>query len=600
MGPDSVSSCRAALPAACAGQGWPVPRWRGPVPPGRWYRCGRPTRGRHAPPQPEGWPPPRPVPRGRLAVAVVLGASGSVITDALGPYEVFARSPEFFVYTVSARPAAMLSGGLAVVPDYSLGDVDAGTAPEPDVVVIPAVVFPAGRKERPLREWLARRAGRGAHLLGVCAGSRLLAAAGLLDGRRATSHWSRIRGLQRSRPQVDWVRGQRYVQDGKITTTAGVTSGVFGALRLVQQLAGAAEAQRVGRELAYPGWSLDGPTGIPAQRPAPRDLTNLLAALAPWRRPALGVGLVEGVGEIDVAAPFEVYASSFAARTVPIAAGRTVTTRHGLRLVAAPADAAAPRVDRLIVPGVHSADQVDPRLAGWAAGRGLDIELPQADGEFSFDAMLRDLAAHADRATARVTAKSIEYPTGHLRLAGPAWPWRPTTAFALTIAAAIGAGFLPAAASAAPAMTPIPAPTPTPQREQSIRVPVLWGLAFGAIQAASPLALRWLDQATVQALLLALIAAVYIGFAVADGRPKVIAVECTIAGAFVLLAAAGVTGPAWLLVLGYAGHGLKDFWQERSHYVAGTRWWPPFCAAVDWLVAVVLAIEIIAGAGFHH
>jgi hypothetical protein len=69
---------------------------------------------------PEGWPPPRPVPQGRLAVAVVLGASGSVITDALGPYEVFARSPEFFAYTVSAGPAAMLSGGLAVVPDYSL------------------------------------------------------------------------------------------------------------------------------------------------------------------------------------------------------------------------------------------------------------------------------------------------------------------------------------------------------------------------------------------------------------------------------------------------------------------------------------------------
>ena len=400
----------------------------------------------HAAP-PEGWPPPRPVPRGRLAVAVVLGASGSVITDALGPYEVFARSPEFFVYTVSARPTAMLSGALAVVPDYSLSDVDAGTAPEPAVIVIPAVISPAGRKEQPLREWLARRAARGTHLLGVCAGSRLLAAAGLLDGHRATTHWSRIRGLKRSRPQVDWVCGQRYIQDGKITTTAGVTSGVFGALRLVQQLVGATEAQRVGRELAYPGWSLDGPTGIPAQHPAPRDLTNLLAALAPWRRPALGVGLVEGAGEIDVAAPFEVYASSFAARTVPIAARPTVTTRHGLRLVAAPADATAPRVDRLIVPGVHRGDQVDTRLAGWAAGRGLDIELPQADGEFSFDAMLRDLAAHADRATARVTAKSIEYPTSHLRLAGPAWPWRPTTLAALTLAAAIGAGFLPAAAT---------------------------------------------------------------------------------------------------------------------------------------------------------
>jgi hypothetical protein len=120
------------------------------------------------------------------------------------------------------------------------------------------------------------------------------------------------------------------------------------------------------------------------------------------------------------------------------------------------------------------------------------------------------------------------------------------------------------------------------------------------MQAASPLALWWLDQSTVQALLLALIAAVYIGFAVADGRPKAIAVECTIAGAFLLLAAAGVTGSAWLLVLGYAGHGLKDFWQERRHYVTNTRWWPPFCAAVDWLVALVLATEIIAGTGFHR
>jgi putative intracellular protease/amidase len=101
----------------------------------------------------EGWPPARPVPEGRLAVAVVLGASGSVITDALGPYEVFARSPKFFVYTVSAsRPTAMLSGGLAVVPDYSLEDVDAGVAPEPDVVVVPAVAGPNGNKEAPLRE----------------------------------------------------------------------------------------------------------------------------------------------------------------------------------------------------------------------------------------------------------------------------------------------------------------------------------------------------------------------------------------------------------------------------------------------------------------
>jgi putative intracellular protease/amidase len=399
----------------------------------------------------QGWPAARPVPEGRLVVAVVLGASGSVITDALGPYEVFARSPRFFPYTVSAsRPTAMLSGGLAVVPDYSLDDVDAGVAPEPDVVVVPAVAAPNGRKEAALREWLTRRVDRGAHLLGVCNGGRLLAATGLLDGRRATAHWSAIKGLERSRPQVDWVRGQRYVQDGTITTTAGVTSGMFGALRVVEQLAGAGEAQRVGQELAYPGWSLHGPTEIRAQRWAPRDLAYLLAAAFPWSRPTVGVGLVEGAGELEVAAPFEVYASSFAARTVPIAATATVATRHGLRLIATPVNADALRMDRLVVPGVGSTEEVDPQLLGWAAGRGLQVELPnggQAAGQFGYDAMLGDLASHSDQTTARVTAKSIEYPTEQLELAGAGWPWRPTALFALTVTAAIGVALVPAAAS---------------------------------------------------------------------------------------------------------------------------------------------------------
>ena len=99
---------------------------------------------------------------------------------------------------------------------------------------------------------------------------------------------------------------------------------------------------------------------------------------------------------------------------------------------------------------------------------------------------------------------------------------------------------------------------------------------------------------------LALIAAVYIGFAVADGRPAVIAVECTVAAAFVVLAAAGVTGPAWLIVVGFVGHGLKDLWQHRSHYVANTRWWPPFCMTIDFVAAAIIAVAIVGGVTFHQ
>ena len=141
--------------------------------------------------------------------------------------------------------------------------------------------------------------------------------------------------------------------------------------------------------------------------------------------------------------------------------------------------------------------------------------------------------------------------------------------------------------------------THTPSGKGSILVPVLWGLVIGVIQAGSPLAVRWLDAATVYALELVLIAAVYIGFAVADGRPRVIAVETAVAGLFVVLATTAVTATAWLLVLGYTGHGLKDAWQQRRQYVANTRWWPPFCAAVDWLLAAILIIAITAGAHFH-
>ncbi|MEO8287091.1 MAG: hypothetical protein ABI670_11725 [Chloroflexota bacterium] len=132
-------------------------------------------------------------------------------------------------------------------------------------------------------------------------------------------------------------------------------------------------------------------------------------------------------------------------------------------------------------------------------------------------------------------------------------------------------------------------------RSEAIRPAILWGLVVGVIQAASPVAIWWLPAATVYALSIILIASVYIGFAVADGRPRVIIVECTVAAIFVVVAAAGITGPAWLIVIGLVGHGLKDLWQHHTQYVAGTRWWPPFCCAVDMLVAAIIAVEILAG-----
>jgi hypothetical protein len=136
-------------------------------------------------------------------------------------------------------------------------------------------------------------------------------------------------------------------------------------------------------------------------------------------------------------------------------------------------------------------------------------------------------------------------------------------------------------------------------QHSSPRAAKLWGVAVGLAQAATPLLFWWLDTATVYAIGTVGIAFIYIGFAVADGRPKVIAVESGVAMGFVVLAAVAVTGSPWLLVAALAGHGLKDLWQHRTHFVSTTRWWPPFCMTVDFVVAAIIVVEIAAGLHFR-
>src|SRR6478735_899851 len=135
-----------------------------------------------------------------------------------------------------------------------------------------------------------------------------------------------------------------------------------------------------------------------------------------------------------------------------------------------------------------------------------------------------------------------------------------------------------------------------PPRHLALALALAWGVLVGVIQAVSPLGFWWLPAMTVYAFELAIIAAVYVGFGVADGRPKVIAVESVIAAMFAVVAASAVTTSAWVLVAGLIGHGAKDLWQHRTQYVANTRWWPPFCVAVDVVVALALAVVLLANA----
>lgn len=393
-----------------------------------------------------GLPLTHPSSSGPIVVAVALGSSGTVGSDALAPYEVFATSPKFSVYTIaaSAEPAAV-DGGPAIVPTYSFADSVSGLAPRPDVVVVPAVTSPDGPEEAALRGWIVQQSQHGARILGICAGARVLAATGLLRGRTATSHWSWIAPLSEQHPEVHWVAGQRFVQDGPVTTTAGITSGIPGALRVMEDLAGKAEATRVGRLMNYPDWLPGQRTDIPVQSFRPADLPVGLNAVVPWWRPTLGIAVPEGIGEIDLASAFEVYTVSYAARTVPLTATGSVTTKHGM-VVLTPTHRDAPGVTRLVVPGGGGTAAMDPELRTWAARRHLPVDTIQGSaGAAGFDRALEYLATQVGRTTALSAAKMIDYPPTRLRLADSGAGPRIPLLLGAALLLAAGVAFLPVA-----------------------------------------------------------------------------------------------------------------------------------------------------------
>jgi transcriptional regulator GlxA family with amidase domain len=118
-----------------------------------------------------------------------------------------------------------------------------------DIVIVPSWRDPAQRPPAPLLDALAAAHRRGAEVVGLCLGAYVLAAAGLLDGRRATTHWAYAADFAERFPQVRLDPDVLYVDDGTITTSAGTAAGIDCCLHLVRQRYGAASANRIARRL---------------------------------------------------------------------------------------------------------------------------------------------------------------------------------------------------------------------------------------------------------------------------------------------------------------------------------------------------------------
>ena len=190
--------------------------------------------------------------QGGIPVAFLV-SDGAVVIDFCGPWEVFqdvmvgsgADHHPFRLYTVAETKAPIrASGGLRIVPDY-----DFATAPAPKVLVIPAQ---GGRSEAAL-EWIRASTKATDVTMSVCTGASLLARTGLLSGRSATTHHDGYKVFAMEFPDVRLRRGVRFVEDGNLASSGGLSSGIDLALHVVERYFGRDVASKAAHDMEYQG-----------------------------------------------------------------------------------------------------------------------------------------------------------------------------------------------------------------------------------------------------------------------------------------------------------------------------------------------------------
>ncbi|MFD7257855.1 GlxA family transcriptional regulator [Streptomyces sp. NPDC059874] len=204
----------------------------------------------------------------------VLAFDGVRLLDVAAPLEVFATAGSPYAVRVCTPDGVSVrtSTGLRIDADLPADAVDRTAT-----LVVPGPADLATLRTRPeLVELVARMAARADRVAAVCTGAFALAAAGLLDGRRATTHWEHAADLARSYPGTTVTPDAIYVQDGPVLTSAGVTAGIDVCLALVEQDLGPAAARRVARDLV-----------VFLQRPGGQSQFSAASRTSPTRDPVL-------------------------------------------------------------------------------------------------------------------------------------------------------------------------------------------------------------------------------------------------------------------------------------------------------------------------
>ena len=306
----------------------------------------------------------RPEPGRRPVVAVLALNDRTEMTDLLLPHAVLKRADVAEVHLVAPR-----AGTVKLFPALQVdGALDFGTFARrhpqgPDYVIVPAM---EADDDAAVTAWLQQQAARGAKVIGICSGARVVGRAGLLDGRRFSGHWYDRKTLLKRHPGAQHVPDQRYVVDRGVATTTGISASIPATLALVEAIGGTARAEAVAQELGVTSW---GPAHDSARFGLTfgRGLAYVRQSAAFWLDEHWQVDVHDGMDDIALALAADAWSRTGRVSVDAASASGSVRLRSGLRLLTQRPDD-SPRLP--LTAGLKPVPQLDRTLCEIAERQG--------------------------------------------------------------------------------------------------------------------------------------------------------------------------------------------------------------------------------------
>ncbi|PWJ86512.1 DJ-1/PfpI family protein [Pseudaminobacter salicylatoxidans] len=325
----------------------------------------------------------RPTKRERPLVAIIGLNDATETTDYIVPAGILRRADVADVTMLAAASGPVqLFPALQVEPDATIAAFDAAHPEGADYVIVPAM----SRDDDPaVIAWLRDQAQKGAKIIGICAGAKVVAAAGLLNGKRATTHWYYLDEMLKRDQTIDYVANRRLVSDEGVTTTTGVTASMPMMLTLIEAMAGRAKAEAVAHDLGLERWDSRHASGA-FRLTRPFAMTVLANRLAFWNREEFGVSLEPGMDEVSLAFVADAWSRTYRSHaTTHAAAPDSVESRNGVRIIP----------DRT---GTNWPE--DRRVSTFSGGKPAEV----------LDQTLEAIAVRYGEATTNVVTMQLEYP----------------------------------------------------------------------------------------------------------------------------------------------------------------------------------------------